>query len=140
MEDPGYLNVRSSLDTPITRTVEIGGGINIDLNADGTVVGVEKVSGDITINDLTEVLRTGRFAESADCAAYTIADTRGDYHSFYGEGITVSYHSEWIDLLNKAGAIHFRIRADMVRFVERQSVPAKGAVQVTETEAAVAAA
>lgn len=57
MKDPGYLDVRSSLDTPITRTVEVGDAVNVDLNDAGEVIGVEKVFGPLGFDDLVAVLR-----------------------------------------------------------------------------------
>jgi hypothetical protein len=60
--DPGLVNIRNSMETPIARTIELQPGLNVDLNADGHVVCVERVEGAVSVDDLTSVLRAIPFA------------------------------------------------------------------------------
>jgi uncharacterized protein YuzE len=56
-------HTESVCSNAVARTIEIGGGILIDVDRDGYVFGVENYAGEITMADLVQVLAWCRIGE-----------------------------------------------------------------------------
>lgn len=56
LEDPAFLNIRSSLDDPIERTITIEGLANIYATKEGHIVAIEAIEGPITPDILAQVI------------------------------------------------------------------------------------